>query len=148
MEELVQQIKVVLADTVAFGMKAQQYHWNVEGDDFPQHHAFFQKLYEEVNGAVDILGEQIRTLDAYAPLSPARIAELTSIIDTDPAPEAMVMYRNLYSDNNKVLSSLMEGYRLAERYSEFGLSNVIQDRLTAHKGHLYMLRSVLKEEEK
>ncbi len=148
MEELIQQIKVVLADTVTFGMKAQQYHWNVEGDDFPQHHLFFQKLYEEVNGAVDLIGEQIRTLDAYAPLSPARIAELTSINDTDPAPPVMNMYMNLYNDNNNVLSSLMEGYRLAEQFSEYGISNIIQDRITAHKGHLYMLRSVLKQEEK
>jgi len=145
MEELIQQLKIILANTVAFGMKAQQYHWNIEGKDFPQHHLFFQKLYEEVNGAVDILGEQIRTLDAYAPLSPSRIAELTSIIDNDTAPEVMVMYSNLFEDNNKILNSLVEGYILAERYSEFGISNIIQDRITSHKGHLYMIRSILRD---
>jgi starvation-inducible DNA-binding protein len=148
MEELIQQLKVAMADTVAFSMKARQYHWNVEGDDFPQFHQFFGNLYEETAGAVDTLGELIRTLDAYAPMSPTRIAELTSIVDTEIAPRYMVMVRYLYNDNNTVINSLMETYRLCERYSEFGVCNFIQDRIQAHKAHLYMLRSTLKEEEK
>jgi starvation-inducible DNA-binding protein len=148
MEELIQQLKVAMADTVAFSMKARQYHWNVEGDDFPQFHQFFGTLYEETAGAVDTLGELIRTLDAYAPMSPSRVAELTSIVDTDVAPECMVMVRNLFSDNTKVIDSLMETYRLCERYSEFGVSNFVQGRIQAHKAHHYMLRSTLKEEEK
>jgi starvation-inducible DNA-binding protein len=148
MEELIQQMKVVLADTVTFGMKAHQYHWNVEGDDFYQYHKFFELLYEEVEGAVDGIGEQIRQLDSYAPLSPKRIGELTNLQDTDVSPDAMVMIRNLYNDNNIVLQTLMTAYRLAERYNEIGLSNFLQDRTMAHKQHLYMLRASLKGEEK
>jgi starvation-inducible DNA-binding protein len=148
MEELVQQMKVLLADTVTFSMKAHQYHWNVEGADFYEYHKFFELLYQEVEGAVDGIGEQIRQLDSYAPLSPKRIGELTNLQDTDVSPDAMVMIRNLYNDNNIVLQTLMTAYRLAERYNEIGLSNFIQDRTMAHKQHLYMLRASLKGEEK
>lgn len=148
MEELIQQMKVYLADNVAFGMKAQQYHWNVEGDDFPQYHEFLGNLYEEVDGVIDNIGEFIRTLDAYAPLSPRRISELTSIGETDIAPDAMVMLRNLYNDNSMVINTIMEAYRLAERYSEIGLSNFLQDRIVAHKKHQWMLRSILKGTDK
>ena len=144
MEELVQQMKVYLADNVAFGMKAQQYHWNIEGADFPQYHEFLGNLYEEVDGVIDNIGEFIRTLDAYAPLGPRRIAELTSITDAEIAPNPMVMMRNLYNDNNMVISTIMEAYRLAERYSEIGLSNFLQDRIVAHKKHQWMLRSITK----
>ena len=148
MEELVQQMKVYLADNITFGMKAQQYHWNVEGDDFPQYHAFLGSLYEEVDGVIDQIGEFIRTLDSYAPLSPRRITELTSLEDGDVAPEAMVMIRNLYSDNVKVIDSIREAFRLAERYSEVGLANFLQDRIAAHQKHQWMLRSILKKEDK
>ena len=148
MEELIQQMKVYLADNVAFGMKAQQFHWNVEGDDFPSYHTFLGNLYEEVDGVIDQIGEYIRTLDAYAPLSPRRMLELTNIQDTDVAPEAMVMMRNLFNDNNIVMSSIMEAFRLAERYNEVGLANFLQDRIAAHKKHQWLLRSILKEEEK
>lgn len=148
MDELIQALKVVLADTVTFGMKAHQYHWNVEGDDFFQYHNFFETIYEEAEGAVDGIGEQLRQLDAYAPLSPRRIGELTNLQDTDVSPDHMVMVRNLYNDNNIVLSTLMTAYRLAERYSEIGLSNFLQDRTMAHKQHLFFLRATLKGEDK
>lgn len=144
MEELVQQLKIVFADTVAFGMKAHQYHFNVEGTDFYEYHKFFELIYEEAEGAVDSIGEQIRQLDAYAPFSPRRIVELSQLSDTDVAPERMVMVRNLYNDNNIILAQLMKTYNLAERYNEIGLSNFLQDRTMAHKQHLYMLRATLK----
>ena len=147
MDELIRAMKVVLADTVAFGMKAHQYHWNVEGSDFYQYHKFFEVIYEEAEGAVDGIGEKLRQLDAYAPLSPKRIAELTNIQDTDVAPEPMAMVSNLYNDNNVILQSLMAAYRLAEQFNEIGLSNFLQDRTMAHKQHLYMLRATLKGEE-
>ena len=147
MEELIQQMKVYLADNVTFGMKAQQFHWNVEGDDFAQHHEFLGNLYSEVDGVIDQIGEFIRTLDAYAPLGPRRIAELTTIEEADVAPRAMVMMRTLYNDNTKVLQSITEAYRLAERYNELGLANFLQDRMAAHKKHQWMLRSILKDEE-
>lgn len=148
MDELIQAMKVVLADTVTFGMKAHQYHWNVEGSDFYSNHKFFEVIYEEAEGATDGIGEQIRQLDAYAPLSPKRIAELTSLQDTDVSPKPMVMVRNLYNDNNVVLQSLMTAYRLADRYNEIGLSNFLQDRTMAHKQHLFFLRATLKGEDK
>jgi starvation-inducible DNA-binding protein len=144
MEELVQQMKVYLADNIALGMKAHQYHWNVEGDNFPQYHDFLGNLYIEINGVIDNIGEFIRTLDAYAPNSPRRIAELTTLDETEVAPDAMAMFRNLYNDNNKVINCIMEAYRLAERYTEIGLSNFLQDRIAVHKKHQWMLRSILK----
>lgn len=148
MDELIQAMKVVLADTVTFGMKAHQYHWNVEGSDFYSNHKFFEVIYEEAEGATDGIGEQIRQLDAYAPLSPKRIAELTNLQDTDVSPKPMVMVRNLYNDNNVILQSLMNAYRLAERYNEIALSNFLQDRTMAHKQHLFFLRATLKGEDK
>lgn len=147
MDELIQAMKVVLADTVAFSMKAHQYHWNVEGSDFYQYHKFFQLIYEEAEGAVDGIGEQIRQLDAYAPLSPKRIDELTNIQDTDGLPNTKAMVRNLYNDNNVVLQTLLNAYKRAEQFDELGLSNFLQDRIMAHKQHLYMLRATLKGEE-
>ena len=64
---LADNLKVLLATSYAFVIKAQNFHWNVEGDDFPQWHGFLGDLYEDVYGAVDLLAENIRKLDAYAP---------------------------------------------------------------------------------
>ena len=67
MEELINKMKVVLASSFAFYLKAHNFHWNVEGVNFPQYHEFFGNLYEEVHSAIDKIAEEIRALDAYAP---------------------------------------------------------------------------------
>jgi len=66
MDELVQAMKKSLADTFAFYLKAQGFHWNVEGPNFPQYHALFDTIYNEVYGSIDQFAEEIRSLDAYA----------------------------------------------------------------------------------
>lgn len=144
MDELVNRMKVVLATTFAFYLKAQNFHWNVEGINFPQYHEFFGKLYEEVHGAVDPIAEQIRALDAYAPGALQRFKELSSITDENTIPSAMIMCQRLMDDNDKVISDLMFAYNEAEKQKQLGLANFLQDRIDIHKKHRWMLKAVQK----
>lgn len=147
MEELITAMKRSLSDSFAFYLKAQGYHWNVEGDDFQQYHDFFGNLYEEVYSSIDGLAEQIRTLNAYPQGSLASMRTYSAIEDEMQVPVASVMLSNLHRDNKKVIESLTEAYKMCERFSEFGVSNFLQDRITAHKKHEWMLRSFLKDQE-
>jgi DNA-binding ferritin-like protein len=52
------------------------------------------------------------------------------------------MARRLFVENNKVLASLMIGYKMAEEIGELGISNFLQDRIQAHQKHAWFLRSV------
>ena len=47
MDELIQALKIVLANHYAFSIKTQNFHWNVEGSNFPQYHLFFDTLYND-----------------------------------------------------------------------------------------------------
>ena len=61
---LVDDLKTLLSTQYAFVIKAQNFHWNVEGPDFAQFHKFFGKIYEEVyKNSIDQTAEHIRTLD-------------------------------------------------------------------------------------
>jgi len=142
MDSLIEKMKVVLADTFAMYLKAHNFHWNVEGNNFPQYHDFLGNLYEELHGAVDPIAEHIRALDAYAPGSLSRFRELSSIRDSMTPPPAMGMMLELYSDNEIVMASLKSAYQSAETMGEIGLSNFIQDRYDVHKKHAWMLRSI------
>ena len=143
-KELIEALKVVLADTYAFGLKAQNYHWNVTGPNFAQYHEFFGDVYSDASGAVDIIAEGIRTLDAYAPGSFIRFKDLTTIDDETNIPESLSMISKLTNDNRKVLASLYEAYNLAESSKKHGISNFIQDRITAHDKWAWMLKSFIK----
>jgi starvation-inducible DNA-binding protein len=144
MSELADALRVALADSYAFSLKAQNYHWNVTGISFAEHHKFFGKLYSEVQDGVDGIAESIRTLDEFSPGSFTRFKELTTIEDELKIPAVEKMLSNLAADNVKVLATLHKAYMLAEKQMKHGISNYIQDRITAHEKHGWMLRSFTK----
>lgn len=141
MEELVDKLKETLADSFTFALKTQSYHWNVIGSDFPQLHDLFGEIYTEVQGAVDPIAEHIRQLDAFAPGTLARMIELSSIDEDEKIPVATKMIENLIAANDVVMKSMTEAYELAEEKKSFALSNFLQDRLTAHSKHRWMLKA-------
>ena len=144
MEEITNPLKVAFADTYAFYIQAQNYHWNVEGPMFPMYHEFFGKIYEEVGGAIDPFAEQIRAQNAYAPSAFRRFAELSNIEDEILIIGASQMVATLYADNMKVYASLKMARDMADTYEQNGLVNFLEERLDAHQKHAWMLRSTLK----
>ena len=139
--ELIDNMKTVLADTFTMYIKAHGYHWNVIGSDFPQLHEFFQDLYEELHGATDDIAEQIRQIDAFAPGTLQRMKELSGVAEDDKIPVAANMITNLITANEVLLTVLMTAYKQAETDEEFGLANFLQDRMSAHKMHGWMLKA-------
>jgi len=141
MKNLVENLKVALADTFAFYLKAHNFHWNIEGPDFAQYHSFLDGLYNEVWAASDAIAEHIRTLDAYAPGSFSRFKELATIEDELKIPTALNMLAKLEADNRKVIDSLTAAYEAANEANKVGLANFLQDRIDIHEKHGWMLRS-------
>lgn len=145
MEQLLLSSKISFASSYAFVLKSQNYHWNVEGMFFVQLHDLFGKIYEEVQESIDVFAEQIRALDSYVPGSFARFAELSRIEDETKIPTAKTMVERLLSDNEILLSSLNETFKLAEEFDQQGFVDFIAGRIDAHKKHSWMLRSTLKD---
>ena len=144
MDDLIQEMKVSLASTFAFYLKAHGFHWNVEGANFPQYHGFLGNLWEETFGAVDPLAEHLRTLEAYAPASLSRYMELSIVKDELNIPSAMSMMVKLKDDNAAIIDLLTTTQALAEKYKKMGIANFLQDRMAAHEKHGWQLRSIIK----
>ena len=138
-------LKVVLADSFTFYLKAHYFHWNVEGSDFSEYHKFLGKIYKEVFGAVDVIAEHIRTLDEYAPGSYKRFQELATIDTIETVPDARAMVKALSTDNEKVIDSIAAAITEAGKDPKHkGIENFMQDRLDIHNKHGWMLRATLK----
>lgn len=137
-------MKVVLASTFAFYLKAQNFHWNVEGPNFNDYHGFFGKLYEEVWGAVDAIAEEIRTLDSYVPGSLSRFSQLSKVDDQINIPNAKAMITELHSDNRLLIAELNKAFRLADDADKQGLADFLAGRIDAHEKHGWMLRALSK----
>jgi starvation-inducible DNA-binding protein len=143
---LAESLKHLLANSYAFTIKAQQFHWNVEGPNFPQYHEFFGDLYTEVYASIDKTAEYIRTLDAYTPGSLERFAELSEIKGQTMIPRAELMFAELLSDNQIIIDCLHRCFELAGNDKQYGIENFIAERLDAHAKHNWMLKATLKKE--
>jgi starvation-inducible DNA-binding protein len=140
-------LKTLLATEYAFSLKAQLFHWNVEGPDFAQLHEFFGNLYEEVyNNSIDRTAEFIRSLDDYAPGSYERFAELSEIQGQIKIPRARLMIEELLANNSQMIDLLNRCFATAEQEDQQGIANFIAERLDAHGKHGWMLRSFLKDQ--
>jgi starvation-inducible DNA-binding protein len=144
MDELSQALKIVLANHYAFSLKAQNFHWNVEGPDFKQYHDLFGGIYDEVYGSVDTIAERVRTIGFYTPGSFRRYLELSQVEDQVEIPNARSMIEKLLADIGVLQSSIKVCYDLAEQNSNHGLSNLMADRQDAFAKHAWMLTATLK----
>jgi starvation-inducible DNA-binding protein len=144
MEELIKTSKVVFASEYSYMLKAQYFHWNVEGPNFPQYHELLGKIYEEVQDNIDAFAENIRKLGAYTPGSFERFSMLSRIEDETSVMPAESMIAELLTDSNSICEMLKVVFALSEEAQEFGYSDFIANRQDAHRKHAWMLRSILK----
>ena len=140
-------LKTLLATSYAFVIKAQNFHWNVEGPDFPQYHKFLGDIYSEVyDNAIDQTAEYIRVLGSYTPGSITRYSELSQIPDQTKIPRAELMIHELAADNAKILEMWKSAFPIAEQENEQGIADFIAGRIDAHGKHGWMLRSILNKQ--
>jgi starvation-inducible DNA-binding protein len=145
MEQLIQQLKVILGTNFALYLKAHNYHWNIEGSNFPQYHDFLNGFYNEVFAQTDLIAEHVRYLDSYVPGSMERFLQLADIEEAvDNIPTAQVMMQNIKYDNDRYIIHLRAGIVAAEQANEPAVGNFLQDILGAHQKKAWMLRSITK----
>ena len=144
MDKFTTQLKIAFASQYAFAIKAQNFHWNIEGIDFYQKHKMFQKIYEETYGAVDDFAENIRKIKAYTPASLYRFSALSAVDDEVEILDPQAMVAELLRDAEKMQEIMKVLFTEAEALGHHGLSNFLADRQDAFAKHAWFLRSTLK----
>ena len=144
MDELKKAMKIAFASEYAFALKAQNFHWNVEGPLFPQLHSLFGTIYEEVYASIDDFAENIRKLASYTPASFQRLSMLTQVDDEVNMLEDRAMLSELLEDSDKMVKLLKMVFDASEAAGEHGLSDFLAGRMDAHRKHSWMLRATLK----
>jgi starvation-inducible DNA-binding protein len=144
MDKFTNQLKIAFASQYAFAIKAQNFHWNVEGQDFYQLHLLFETIYNEVYGAVDDFAENIRKIKAYTPASLERFSALSAISDEVEVLEPQAMVAELLRDAEKMQEIMKVLFTEAEARGENGLSNFLADRQDAFAKHAWFLRATSK----
>jgi starvation-inducible DNA-binding protein len=144
MNQLIQLSKIAFASEFSFYLKAHQFHWNVEGEDFLQYHDLFGKIYEEVYNSIDDFAEKIRSLGSYVPGSYTRYSMLSKIKDEEQILPKDQMVAELQQDNERMLVIFKKVFDVSEAFHEHGFSDFIAGRIDAHGKHGWMLQASMK----
>src|ERR1700722_3933345 len=136
----------VLGDTYALYLKTHGYHWNVRGPTFQSLHLLFEGQYQEEWAALDVIAERIRSVGELVPQGYAAFGNLTTIRDGDSAKNSDAMVAELMDDNQTVLATIRDAFRVAESAGDEATMDLLNARTAAHAKHAWMLRATLGSE--
>jgi starvation-inducible DNA-binding protein len=142
---LVDSLKVYLASTFAYYLKAHMFHWNVEGPDFGQLHKFFQKIYEDAYSALDPIAEYIRTTDDYAPGSLERYQELSIIPGQIKVPRARLMLEELLANTDAMIDLTVQSFATAQSQQREDIANFLAERQASLGKYRWQIKSYLND---
>lgn len=142
--DLVEKLSHLLSDVVTMRSIAQGYHWNVKGIEFTQMHELFQEIYEDIDGSVDPLAEDIRKLGYDAPYFLTDFVEMTCLGDVPRlSGDAVQMLESLLNLNTSVNACIISAFELANACNEQGIADFLAGRDDMHKKWGWYLRSSL-----
>ena len=144
MEELINLLKVLLADNITLKLKSHGYHWNVEGIEFSQYHELFGEIYTDYEEATDTYAEWLRKLDAYAPFKLSRFIELNEVGEPEITSDPIMMSKDLLMANDMVTMKINYAFDMATAQRQQGLANFFADRMTMHQRWHWMLSASIK----
>lgn len=142
-KDIVSNLKIALADSYILLLKTQNYHWNVTGPNFQSLHLMFESQYNDLFAAVDSIAERIKALGGTAPGSFLHYGKITNIIENDTKISADEMVKDLANDQQKIIASLAQVMRDAQKIGDEVTSGMMASRIEMHQKNAWMLRSTI-----
>lgn len=125
--------------------RAHTAHANTTGRFFHSDHELLGKIYEDLQGQIDILAELLRTVKGYMPNSIGNAIQYSKIDDDAVQGDSDDLLSIVYDD----LEIMMEVYEDLKNTAEDGythIANYAQDRLLALNKFCWMIRSTIGDE--
>ena len=142
---LVNSLKELQSMAMKIYAQSHGYHWNVEGRDFKQDHAFLLEIYEDVFDSIDVYAENLRKLGTKSPFGLIQLQQNSALrIDDSLELTSQEMFVELSKTNLQIIDKLKEGFDIATELKENGIANFLADRQDKHSFWQWQLTSTLK----
>lgn len=144
-KDLVNALKVTLADSYTLYLKIQNFHWNVTGTRFHGVHVLLEEYYNELFKLNDELAERIRALGSEAPGSFKEFLKLTNIKE---ASGKEINYKKVLqvvmTDKETFMKTIKKTLKVASKENDIVTEGMMTDILTELEKQLWMLKSTLR----
>jgi DNA-binding ferritin-like protein len=123
--------------------RAHAAHINIVGPHFVSHHKLLGKIYEYLQGNIDILGEKIRTVRGLIPTNINTILEVSVMEDKEVVGDAEDMLQDVLDGIEAMIDQYHSLYQAAEEVEYIDISNFAQDEIATLAKYRWMLESTL-----
>jgi starvation-inducible DNA-binding protein len=138
-----EKLSEALADSFVLYLKTLGVHWNIVGPTFYSMHKLTEAQYEDMDAAIDVIAERIRSLGHPAPASFADFTKLSQLDSTSTLASAEQMLMSLITDNQTIARRLREAVAAADEADDVVTADLLTNRIGKHEQNAWMLRSVL-----
>ena len=145
-QNVVDALRLVVADTYALIGQTNLCHWNVRGPSFFSLHTAFEEQYNELFVAVDEIAERIRAKGALAPGGLSNLSKMAGIAEIEEDASAQDMVRHLVKGNEKLLSDLKAARDAGGEAGDSETEDLMIARIQVHEKTAWMLKSYLESE--
>lgn len=142
--ELVESLKKLQADVVTAYFQIHGYHWNVEGVLFPEMHAKFLEIYEDVYDSIDDISEMLRKLGSSAPHMLEQFIENRNISSVYFGNNAKDQIESFLISNEIIINDLRLAHKAAEELNQIGIASDLEVRESMHQKWNWQLSSTIK----
>ena len=134
-------LQKIVANSFALSLKLQNYHWNVQGQNFKPLHELFGEQYEELSDAIDDLAERVRALGSKVEATFNAFSRLSQAKEGDHDLDANKMVQDLLNDHESLVKMLNEGIQISQGEGDEATADMFIARIQEHEKAAWMLRS-------
>lgn len=142
-EEVAKHLSFLLADTYSIYLKTQNFHWNLQGENFYGLHILMQKLYEDLAEGVDEIAERIRSLGQYVVANFSHFQKITQIQGEEAWVSAKNMIQTLTDDHQKIAKEYRPVIEGCQKLRDEMSADLLIKRISFHEKAAYLLSSHL-----
>lgn len=138
-----EQLLQVFNDNFVAYWRSHVAHVNVQGRNFVSDHKLLGKIYEDLQGQIDVLAELLRTTGEFMPVSIQSVLDASMIADDSVEGTAIELLSLVRDDLLSLRECYQELIAVAEEDGHADIANYAQDRVLALGKFLWMLDSAL-----
>ena len=139
--KLEQCLNELVSDLNVFYRKLQNYHWNIQGNDFFVIHSKLEEYYDEVNEQIDEVAEHILILGGQPLGTMKDYMENTSIVEAENKKiKSDAIFHNIVNDLGMLLKKVTEIKEEADAQKQYATSSLMDKYIEDYSKKTWMLK--------
>jgi starvation-inducible DNA-binding protein len=146
-DEVVEALRVLLADVFTLYVKTKNFHWHVGGPHFRDHHLLLDEQAEQLYAMTDVIAERARKLGGTTLHSIGEIERRRRLKDSDEVGKAAdSMLAELRSDNERLRSFLVAAHDACESAGDIATESLIENWVDETERRTWFLSETLRKD--